>query len=303
MIAIHFFCFYHIRMVYVVVGPTCSGKTSLAISISEVKNNCPIINGDAFQIYKDMDIGTSKISKSDKAYDRHSLLDIVEPSQTFSVMEYQKIARECLDKLLQSNKDVVIVGGTGLYIKALLYDYQFKEEETNNDEELEALDNHELHLLLEKMDKAEAEKIHENNRKRMIRAISMMRKNDYVKSEFIASQEHKIIYPDVKIYFLNPNREVLYENINQRVIEMMDNGLVNEVKNLLKKYELSLTAKQGIGYKEVISYLNNEINMEECISLIQKRTRNYAKRQVTFFKHQFGDLKTYDNKDKVLEDL
>ena len=290
-------------MVYVVVGPTCSGKTSLAISISEVKNNCPIINGDAFQIYKDMDIGTSKISKSDKAYDRHYLLDIVEPSQTFSVMEYQKIARECLDKLLQSNKDVVIVGGTGLYIKALLYDYQFKEEETNNDEELEALDNHELHLLLEKMDKAEAEKIHENNRKRMIRAISMMRKNDYVKSEFIASQEHKIIYPDVKIYFLNPNREVLYENINQRVIEMMDNGLVNEVKNLLKKYELSLTAKQGIGYKEVISYLNNEINMEECISLIQKRTRNYAKRQVTFFKHQFGDLKTYDNKDKVLEDL
>ena len=303
MIAIHFFCFYDIRMIYVVVGPTCSGKTSLALEISEAKNNCPIINGDAFQIYKDMDIGTSKLSKKDKAYDRHYLLDIVSPDKPFSVMEYQKLGRECLDKLLQSNKDVIIVGGTGLYIKALLYDYQFKEEEQVNDDDLEKLDNHELHLLLEKMDKQEADKIHENNRKRMLRAISMMRKNDYVKSEFIANQEHKIIYPDVKIFFLLPNREILYENINQRVIEMMESGLVDEVKGLLEKYELSLTAKQGIGYKEVISYLNNEINMEECISLIQKRTRNYAKRQITFFKHQFGDLKTYDNKKQVMEDL
>ena len=290
-------------MIYVVIGPTCSGKTSLAISISERKNNCPIINGDAFQIYQGMDVGTSKIAKTNQAYDRHYLLDIVSPEETFSVMEYQKVARKCLDGLLQSNKDVVIVGGTGLYIKALLYDYEFKEEEQVEDLDLENLSNHELHLLLEKMDKVEASKIHENNRKRMLRAISMMRKNDYVKSEFIASQEHKIIYPDVKIFFLSPNREELYENINKRVLEMMDNGLVEEVKGLLDKYNLSLTARQGIGYKEVISYLNNEINMEECISLIQKRTRNYAKRQITFFKHQFGDLKTYDNKDQVLEDL
>ena len=289
-------------MIYVIVGPTCSGKTSLAIKISDLKNKCPIINGDAFQIYQDMDIGTSKIKKSDEAYKRHHLLDIVSPEQTFSVMEYQKVARECLDNLLQSNKDVVIVGGTGLYIKALLYDYEFKEEEESN-LELEKLDNHELHQMLEELDKAEAEKIHENNRKRMIRAISMMKKNNLVKTDFLANQEHKIIYQDVKIFFLSPDRDSLYESINERVIDMINEGLVDEVKGLLDKYDLSLTARQGIGYKEVISYLNNEINMEECILLIQKRTRNYAKRQVTFFKHQFGDLKEYKSKEEVLEEI
>lgn len=288
-------------MIYVIFGPTCSGKTSAAIKLSEFLS-CPIINGDAFQIYKDMNIGTSKISKDDKAYKNHYLLDVVTPDVTFSVMEYQLLARKTLDELLKENKDVIIVGGTGLYIKALLYDYKFLEEEKDDISDLEAMDNHSLHELLKSLDADEAEKIHENNRKRVIRAISLIRNNNVKKSELIASQKHELIYPkeDVKFLFLSPNREKLYKNIDDRVIEMMNMGLVNEVKSLLNKYELSLTARQGIGYKEVISYLNNEISYDDCVSLIQKRSRNYAKRQVTFFKNQFEDYELFESGEEML---
>ena len=288
-------------MIYVIIGPTCSGKTSAAITLSE-KLNAPIINGDAFQIYKDMDIGTSKISKNHPLYARHYLLDIVEPSQTFSVMEYQKRGRECLNSLLKDNKDVIIVGGTGLYIKALLYDYEFKEENSYDTSELEKLDNHELYELLKTLDEEESKKIHENNRKRLIRAIMLIRNNNQKKSEMIANQKHELIYPkdEVKFLYLSPDREKLYKDINERVIEMVNDGLVDEVKNLLEKYDLSLTARQGIGYKEIISYLEGEISLEDAISLIQKRTRNYAKRQVTFFKNQFKELNTFSSKEELL---
>ena len=288
-------------MIYVIIGPTCSGKTSAAITLSE-KLNAPIINGDAFQIYKDMDIGTSKISKNHPLYARHYLLDIVEPSQTFSVMEYQKRGRECLNSLLKDNKDVIIVGGTGLYIKALLYDYEFKEEDSYDTSELEKLDNHELFELLKSLDEEESKKIHENNRKRLIRAIMLIRNSNQKKSEMIANQKHELIYPkdEVKFLYLSPDREKLYKDINERVIEMVNDGLVDEVKNLLEKYDLSLTARQGIGYKEIISYLEGEISLEDAISLIQKRTRNYAKRQVTFFKNQFKELNTFSSKEELL---
>lgn len=286
-------------MIYVIIGPTCSGKTSAAIYLSD-KKNAPIINGDAFQVYRGMDIGTSKISKLDKAYEKHYLLDIVEPDKTFSVMEYQKEARKVLGRLLKENNDIVIVGGTGLYIKALLYDYEFKEEEKQDIADLEAMNNEELHSLLELLDFDESKKIHVNNRKRLIRAISLIRTSDIKKSEMIANQKHEPIYSNIRFLFINPDRKTLYENIDKRVIEMMDNGLIDEVKLLLDKFNLSLTARQGIGYKEVISYLNNEINYDECVALIQKRTRNYAKRQVTFFKNQFPDIETFSSKEELI---
>lgn len=288
-------------MIYVIIGPTCSGKTSAAISVSDILD-CPIINGDAFQIYKDMDIGTSKISKDDPAYKKHFLLDVVSPDRTFSVMEYQTLARKTLNSLLEKYKDVIIVGGTGLYIKALLYDYEFQKEEENDNSDLEALSNHELHLMLETLDAEEANKIHENNRKRVIRAITLIRNNKMKKTDLIASQKHELIYPKDKVKFLyiSPNREELYQKINERVIDMINQGLVVEVQKLLAKYDLSLTARQGIGYKEVISYLNNECNLDECINLIQKRTRNYAKRQITFFKHQFPELDIYSSNKELI---
>ena len=271
-------------MIYVIMGPTCSGKTEVANYLLD-NLNCDAINFDAFQIYMDMDIGTAKISKQDKHYRKYHLLDIKKPSESFSVMEYQKLCREELEKL--KNKDVVLVGGTGLYVRAALYDYVFKKEEHVDNSDLEKLTNEELWNLLNQLDIEESKKIHQNNRKRLIRAISLIRSNKTNKTEMLNEQKHELIYPNVRFIFICPEREQLYKKINERVVKMFESGLVEEVKELVNKYPLSITASQGIGYKEVIQYLNGELNNEECIELIQKRTRNYAKRQVTFFKNQF----------------
>ncbi|MCQ2815031.1 MAG: tRNA (adenosine(37)-N6)-dimethylallyltransferase MiaA [Bacilli bacterium] len=273
-------------MIYVIFGPTCSGKTSLAVDLA---NNlkAPIVNADAFQIYKDMNIGTAKISKSNPAYKFHYLIDIITPDKSFSVKEYQSLFRDTINELNKTNKDIIVVGGTGLYIRASLYDYEFGEEIETNYEDLLNMDNKSLKTLLDSLDMEASNKIHVNNRKRLIRAISLIRNQNKTKSDIINSQEHKVIYPNVKFYFLNPDRNLLYENINKRVDDMFDNGLVDEVKNLMEKYPISMTALQGIGYKETVQFLNGELSLNECKELIKKRTRNYAKRQVTFFKNQF----------------
>ena len=286
-------------MIYVIMGPTCSGKTEVANFLID-KLDCEAINFDAFQIYQDMNIGTAKISQSDKHYQKYHLLDIRKPSESFSVMEYQQLCREELAKL--EDKDVVLVGGTGLYVRAALYDYVFKKEENIDNSDLEKLSNGELWDLLNKLDVDESKKIHQNNRKRLIRAIALIRSNEMNKTEMLNEQKHELIYPDVRFIFICPEREKLYKNINQRVEKMFESGLVDEVKGLLAKYKLSLTASQGIGYKEVIQLLNNEINERECIELIQKRTRNYAKRQVTFFKNQFK-YELYASKEDAIKRL
>lgn len=280
-------------MIYVVMGPTCSGKTELANYLLD-KLNCEAINFDAFQIYKDMNIGTAKLSKDDPHYKKYHLLDIKAPNETFSVMEYQSLCREVLSNLLDKYNDVVLVGGTGLYVRAALFDYSFEKEEVPVDDNLLELSNEDLHKLLESLDVEESKKIHVNNRKRLLRAISLIRHSNKKKTEILNEQTHKPIYQDVKFIFLCPNREELYKSIDERVLSMMENGLVDEVKYLLENYDLSLTAKQGIGYKEVIDFLDNKTKYASCVELIQKRTRNYAKRQVTFFKNQF-DSETYKN--------
>jgi tRNA dimethylallyltransferase len=284
------------------VGPTGSGKTSLATQLSDFYN-APIINADAFQVYEGMDIGTAKIAKSDKYYKKHYLLDIVKPNQTYSVKEYQEDFRKTYLELKKQYQNIIVCGGTGLYIKAALYDYQFEDEEEADISDLEELSNEELYDLLKKLDVKATETIHMNNRKRVLRAIQIARTHDVNKSESIDRQEHKLFFKDekVKFYFLNPNREELYAKINTRVDQMMANGLVNEVKDLLSKYELSMTAKAAIGYKEVIEYLDNSYSLEDCIELIKKRTRNYAKRQVTFFKHQLPCLE-FETKESLLKE-
>ena len=295
------FLFIIVSMIYVIMGPTCSGKTELANYLID-KLDCDAINFDAFQIYKDMNIGTAKLSKDDPHYKRYHLLDIRNPEQTFSVMEYQELCRKELSNILDKYKDVVLVGGTGLYVRAALFDYSFEKEEVPVDEDLNELSNEELHKLLEELDIEESKKIHINNRKRLLRAISLIRHSNKKKTDILESQEHKPIYKDVRFIFISPDREELYANIDKRVLSMMENGLVDEVKYLLSKYQLSLTASQGIGYKEVIEYLQNKTKYTCCVELIQKRTRNYAKRQVTFFKNQFVS-ETYSSIKEAMEKI
>lgn len=287
-------------MIFIICGPTGSGKTEIAKKLSDYYNGAPIVNADAFQIYKDMNIGTAKISQNDSYYSRHYLLDIKEPSESFSVMEYQGIFREKIKDLQGKYQNIIVCGGTGLYIRASIYDYVFSPEEKDDISDLEKMDNDALYELLMKLDSEATKTIHKNNRKRVIRAISISRRNELTKSENINKQEHKLIYDDVKVLMINPNREELYDNINKRVDKMFDEGLVDEVKELLKKYKLSNTAQAAIGYKEVIDYLDGKLSLDDCKELIKKRTRNYAKRQITFFKNQF-DLQIYESGEQLLK--
>ena len=289
-------------MLIVIVGPTGSGKTDIALKLADFYH-APIINADAFQIYQEMDIGTAKIEKGSEEYKKHYLLDIVKPDQSYSVKQYQEDFRNIYLKLKKDYKDIIVCGGTGLYIKAALYDYAFEEEEEADISDLENMSNEELANLLKKLDPKALETIHVNNRKRVIRAIQIARTHDINKSESIEKQMHALYFRDeeVKFLFLNPNREALYEGINKRVDIMFDKGLIDEVKGLLNKYQLSNTAKVAIGYKEVIEYLEGKYSLEECKELIKKRSRNYAKRQVTFFKHQLP-CKEYASREELLKE-
>ena len=293
---------YDYHMLIVIVGPTGCGKTDIALRLADFYN-APIINADAFQIYAGMDIGTAKVAKGSEEYKKHYLLDIVKPDQSYSVKQYQEDFRKTYLALKKQYQNIIVCGGTGLYIKAALYDYQFEDEETADVSDLENMSNEELYELLQKVDPKATKTIHMNNRKRVIRAIQIARTHDLNKSDSIDKQEHRLFFDGetVNFYFLNPNREQLYENINTRVDLMMQNGLVDEVKELLQKYRLSLTAKAAIGYKEVIEYLDNSYSLEECVELIKKRTRNYAKRQVTFFKHQLPCLE-FDSRESLLKE-
>ena len=287
-------------MIYVICGPTGSGKTETANQLSDLLN-APIINADAFQIYKEMNIGTAKISEKDPYYKRCYLLDIKEPSEDFSVMEYQKLVREKLQELSKQYKDIVVCGGTGLYIKAALYDYVFNEEKEEDNSDLEQMSNEELYELLKQIDEESTKTIHINNRKRVIRAISFARNSSLKKSEVIESQKHELLYPS-RFLMISPDREKLYENINARVDKMVLLGLIDEVKKLLHNYKLSITARAAIGYKEVIDYLENRLDLNDCIELIKKRTRNYAKRQVTFFKNQLP-IETFNSGTQLIEQI
>ena len=289
-------------MLIVIVGPTGCGKTEIALKLAEFYH-APIINADAFQIYEGMDIGTAKITKDTEDYKRHSLLDIVTPDQTYSVKQYQEDFRKQYLEYKETHDNIIVCGGTGLYIKAALYDYQFEDEEEADVSDLEAMDNEELYSLLKKLDPKATETIHMNNRKRVIRAIQIARTHDINKSEGIDKQQHQLYFKDetVKFFFLNPNRDELYAKINARVDLMMEKGLVDEVKGLIAKYSFSQTAKAAIGYKEVIEYLEGKYSLEECTELIKKRTRNYAKRQVTFFKHQLPCIE-FSDKEALLKE-
>lgn len=276
-------------MLYIIVGPTASGKSDLAHRLSDYLSACPLINADAFQIYKDMDIGTNKLEKNSKYYNRYVLIDFLSPEESFNIKDYQNRFREIVD----ISKNYVVVGGSGLYIRSAIYDYSFLDEGDSG--VFDDLSNEELFKRLEEIDPMSAKTIHVNNRRRLIRALQIAQCGK-TKSEIISLQKHEMVYPkeEIKIIFLNPDREELYKAINKRVDQMVENGLVDECIKLNKQYRLSQTARQAIGYKETFDYLDGKMALPETIELIKKRTRNYAKRQITFFRHQF-DCLTFSN--------
>ena len=284
-------------MIIVVAGPTCSGKSSLAIKLAQVLN-AEIINGDAFQVYKYFDIGTAKPTLKERTIVPHHLFDFVDPNTNFNVKDYQELARKTIADLENKKKNIIIVGGTGLYQKATLYDFSFDDEDNHADmSDLASLSNEELYEELRKVDEESTKTIHVNNRKRVLRAIEIYRLHGKTKTSIIDSQEHKLLY-DVMFIGLNVEREKLYNDINNRVDEMIKDGLVEEVTNLKTKYPELIHAFQAIGYKELLAYLDHKLTLNEAIELIKKNSRNYAKRQMTYFKNQLP-MKWFDNADKA----
>lgn len=255
-------------MIICVCGPTGIGKTRLSETLAE-KFDAIVLNADATQIYKELNIGSAKITKEEMGERKHFLFDIVSPNEDYSVSDYQNDARNILNKY--EGKNIVIVGGTGLYIKALLYDYKFEEIHKNN---YDNLTNDELFALANKKDPNH--NLHKNNRVRLI---------NFLNREKTETNKDVPIY-DAIFIGLTCDRDILYDRCNKRVDIMLENGLLNEVKTLYEKYPESNILKRAIGYKEIIKYLNNEITFEEALDLIKKNTRHYVKRQYTWFNNQ-----------------
>ncbi len=258
-------------MILAIVGPTGVGKTKLSEELA-VKYNAIIINADAVQIYKELDIGSAKPKKEEMSNAKHYLFDKVSIKDDYNVMNYQKDVR----KLLSENKDknIIFVGGTGLYLSAALYNYEFFDEVTISD--FDNLTNEELYKLA--LEKDENIDIHENNRVRLLR---------FLNKDTISTKAKELLY-DVKFIGLTTERSHLYEIINSRVDCMINEGLVNEVTDLKKYEECSRVLNSAIGYKELLLYLNGEISLEESIELIKKNSRNYAKRQYTWFNNKMN---------------
>lgn len=282
-------------MIIVIIGPTGVGKTKLSVELAK-KINAEIINCDSMQVYKDLNIGTAKVTEKEKDGIVHHLLDIVEPSDIYTVYDYQKDCRNKIKELQDKNKNIIIVGGTGLYVKAALYDYRFEDEEEKKN--YKDLTNEEL---LEKIRQKDSTlDIHINNRKRLERALEKLENNgEYTKNGNIKLYDFYTIG-------LTTSRDNLYDIINKRVDKMLEEGLLEEVKALYDKNIHGKAINTGIGYKELYSYFDGTISLEESIELIKKNSRRYAKRQYTFFNNQM-DVKwfetNYEDFSKTIEEV
>ena len=276
------------------------GKSETALEVAKAFN-AEIVNGDAFQIYKQMNIGVAKPPIEYFSIVPHHLFSFVDINRNYSIADYQKDLRKTVDEILSRGKNVVIVGGSGLYIRSALYDYEFSEQPEIDMSKYETMNNQELHNELSKIDPKQAELIHMNNRKRVLRAIAIYLTQGKTKSEIIDLQEHKLVY-DAKFFVRNMDRDELYTLIDKRVDKMIEDGLFNEVRDIFVRYGKRCKALQAIGYKELIPAAEGKYSLEEGIELVKKNSRNYAKRQVTFIKHQFPVI-FYENTQDLLRIL
>jgi tRNA dimethylallyltransferase len=301
------------RVVIVIVGPTCSGKTNLSLKLAELIPS-EIISADSRQIYKLLSIGTVKPSKEQLQKVTHYLIDILDPSENYDVSMFEKDAERIIDQIHQNNKTPIVVGGSGLYIKALIdgiFDTADKDEEYRKKllENRKEFGNEYLYKKLQEIDPISAEKMLPQNWKRVMRALEVFHTTGELIWEHHQKQSsQKEIKYNFKQFGLNWERKILYENINRRVDWMTDNGLINEVKNILSLgYSENLNSLNTVGYKEIISYLKNEITLDKAIDLIKRNTRHYAKRQMTWFKkdkriHWF-DVKDFSDFDSIVDSI
>lgn len=299
----------------VLTGPTAVGKTEISIELAR-RINGEIISADSMQVYKYMDIGSAKITPDEMGNTKHYLIDVLDPSEDFNVYRFKCLAKECLNEIYSKNKIPIIVGGTGFYIQALLYDIDFSEEEDTNSEyrqELEKLSEEKgpefIHDMLKVVDPESAEAIHCNNVKRVIRALEYFHNTNEKISEHNSSQRQKDSPYDFRYFVLTDNRDVIYERIDKRVDMMMEQGLLDEVKSLKARgYSMDNISMQGLGYKEILAYLDGKYSLEEAIRIIKRDTRHFAKRQLTWFRREkdviFINKNEYErNNEKIINHI
>lgn len=276
-------------IVYVIGGPTASGKSKLAVELAK-KVNGEIISADSMQIYKEMNIGTAKVNKEEMQGVQHYLVDFVSPDERYSVSNFKKDAEKAIEEILEKGKTPIVVGGTGLYIDSLIYGIEFQNEEVDLEyrEKLNKIaDEKGLESLYKKAQEIDPEamkKISINDRKRIIRVLEIYHKTGKTKTEQeLQSRKNEVKY-EYKVFAITMDRKKLYERIEKRIDFMIEQGLIEEVKQILEKYHTFPTAMQGLGYKEVVEYLEGSCTKEEMIEKIKKETRHYAKRQLTWFR-------------------
>ena len=298
----------------ILTGPTAVGKTDLSIQLAKVING-EIISADSMQVYRHMDIGSAKVTPEEMDGVCHHLIDVLEPEEEFNVVVFQKLAKEALTGIYERGHIPIIVGGTGFYIQALLYDIDFTENDgdTAIRRELEKLAQTQgagcLHQMLQEIDPESAVAIHQNNVKRVIRDIEFYRQTGKKISLHNEQEREKQSPYQFLYYVLDTDRKTLYERIDRRVDLMMEHGLVDEVKHLADMgCTRDMVSMQGLGYKEILDYLSGEISLEEAVYILKRDTRHFAKRQITWFKRErdvrWLELEQFQNdRKKVLEHI
>ncbi len=276
----------------ILTGPTSVGKTELSIALAKAVNG-EILSADSMQVYKQMDIGTAKITQEEMAGVPHYLIDELNPDEEFNVVRFQQFAKKYMQQIYDKNKIPILVGGTGFYIQAVLYDIDFTQNDTDDSyrQELERLLQEQggdyLYAMLKSTDPESAALIHPNNSKRVIRALEFAKLTGDKISEHNREQRNRTSPYNYCYFVLNKDREKLYKSINQRVDNMLQEGLLEEVKRLAAQgYTRELVSMQGLGYKELLSYLDRECSLEEAIEILKRDTRHFAKRQLTWFRRE-----------------
>lgn len=274
-----------------IAGPTACGKTAVSVELAKIING-EIISADSMQVYKYMDIGTAKVTEEEKQGVKHYLIDELYPDEEFSIAVFQKMAKNALTEIYADNKMPILVGGTGFYVNGLIYDNDFtpgeKDEKMRLELEKEANEkgNEYVHDILKDLDPEYAETVHPNNLKRVIRAIEYCKDTGEKFSEYNARERLREPAYDVKSFILNMDRDHLYKRIEKRIDIMIENGLIDEVKELMKIYPDNLVSMKGLGYKEIIGYLKGEYSLEDAVYILKRDTRHFARRQITWFRHQ-----------------